>query len=1121
MKRTFTLFTLLLTILAVNAQTLEQGFINPPQEAKPRVWWHWLNANITDEGIKADLNWMNRVGIGGFHNFDANQNSPQIVKDRLVYMTPKWKTTFQQMTHMADSLGMEMAIAASPGWSETGGPWVSEAHAMKKVVWSETDVRGGRKFQGKLPQPPAVAGLFQQIGNSEGVESNFYREIAVLAIKLPDAEKSLAELAPKVTTSGGNLNLAQLTDGDFQQSQQLICDNDENGWILYEFAKPQTFYAISQAGGGSLGSFGSAEPEDYANLEYSNDGINFTKITGIHNSAKVNATVLAFAPVTAKYFRLYFASKPNPYAAYLSQVTEITPEMEELARTYGVSLNQSDGPKTIEVAEFNLHTSPRIHHFIEKAGYSITEDLTLFDNPKIDKSLAIHSEEIVDLTAMMGADGTLEWTPAQGRWRILRFGYSLTGKQNSPASPEATGLEVDKFEPAYVSEYLNTYLNMYKEATGGLIGKKGITHIMLDSWEAGTQNWTDKMPQYFKELRGYDLMHYLPTLAGYVVDDTETSDRFLWDFRKTIGELITNHHYGTIDKVLAQWGLKRYTESHESQRAYPGDGMEPKKHADIPMAATWTPTDGTVTGTTKEYTADVRESASVAHIYGQKIVAAESLTAMGFGNPGSAWAWAPETLKPTADLELSNGLNRFVLHSTVHQPDDDHMPGLSLGIFGHWFNRHETWAEQAGPWMTYLARSSYMMQQGKPVEDILYFYGEDTSLTTLFKYGQPEMPAGYSYDFVNADALENVIDFQNGRITTPAGTEYSLLVLDKNAARMTLKTLRKIDQLVRKGMTVLGDKPVMTPSLVDDTAAFQALADALWTDASQGHKVGNGTVYSGRSIASVLAALGNLPDCQFRGATSDAEMHFVHRKTDGTHIYWINSRNYGAQDVQVSFKIKGMKPELWDAVTGNIRDISYTTEGENTIIPLHFNEFDAYFIVFREPTTALSSTIPAQNTTKLADLSSGWQAIFDGFGCHKTVEFPTLTAWNEHSDSGIKYYSGSAIYRKKVSISASEMLQGQIWLDLGNVKNIAEVSVNGQPVGELWRAPFRIELSRYLKPGDNELEVKVTNLWVNRLIGDQQPDAEKYTFTAMPFYNAKSPLKESGLIGPVSLELVK
>jgi len=1103
------------------AKQLEEGFITPPNEAKPRVWWHWLNANITDEGIQKDLEWMDRVGIGGFHNFDANQSTPQIVKERLVYMTDQWKESYRKMTKMADGLGMEMGIAASPGWSETGGPWVKPEQGMKKVVWSETDVKGGTTFKGTLPQPPTVAGVFQNVKSSEGFQGEYYKDIAVLAVKLPEAEKTLSELAPKVTTSGGNFTLAELSDGDFASAKPLYYKNGE-AWIQYEFSEPTTIYSVNQAGGGSIGAFGSAKTADYATLEVSQDGVNYTKVIGLHNTAKVNAAVFSFEPVTGKYYRLYFkdGAAVNPYAAALGGQA-ITPQMRALAAMFGISLGDAEATKKVDIAEFNLCTTPRVNRFIEKAGYCTAEDLIGDDTPSSDKSLAIDGSKTVDLTAKMSSDGSLEWTPEEGSWRIIRFGYSLTGKENSPASPEATGLEVDKFEPEYVREYLNTYLDMYMDATGGMMGDSGIKYIMLDSWEANCQNWTDKMMQYFKDYRGYDMLRYLPTIAGYVIDDANTTERFLFDFRKTIGQLIADKHYGTIDEVLKERGMKRYTESHEGQRAFVGDGMEPKKNADIPMAATWTPTDGTVTGTTKEYEADVRESASVAHIYGQKIVAAESLTAMGMGNPGTAWAWAPETLKPTADYELSNGLNRFVLHSTVHQPDDEHMPGLTLGIFGHWFNRHETWAEQAGPWMKYLARSCYMLQQGKVVENILYFYGEDSNLTTLFKNGQPDMPAGYSYDFVNPDALENVIGVKNGRITTPAGTEYTILFLGKNSERMTLKTLKSIEALVNKGMVVLGDKPLMTPSLVDDQEEFQALASKLWAGSESGAKVGKGTIYSGKDIASVLSLCGDQPDCQFIGASENADMNFIHRIADGVHFYWINSRNYGAEDVKVSFKVSGLKPEIWDPVSGSISDISYTMEGENTVVPVHFNEFDSYFIVFREKTSTKSVEIPSKNAQKIADLDSDWSVAFDGFGCNKTVQFPTLSAWNESEDAGIKYYSGTAVYSKKVSVSDEDIDKGEIWLNLGDVKNVAEVSVNSQNVGIIWRAPFRIDISSYIKPGDNDIEVKVTNLWVNRIIGDEQPGATKYTFTPMPFYYSISPLKPSGLIGPVCLEAEK
>src|SRR6185503_17651525 len=302
--------------------------------------------------------------------------------------------------------------------------------------------------------------------------------------------------------------------------------------------------------------------------------------------------------------------------------------------------------------------------------------------------------------------------------------YSLLGINNHPASPEATGLEGDKLNRKYVKAYLDNYMGQYKDAVGQLMGKRGIQYVITDSWEAGAQNCTDEMVAEFGKRRGYDMHPWLPVLTGRVLESSEASERFLWDFRKTIADLTAEYHYDQISASLRERGMGRYTESHESGRALIADGMEVKRNADVPMSAMWTPGPGFPS---TRYEADIHESASVAHIYGQNLVAAESLTAIG-----TAWAWSPETLKPTADLELASGLNRFVIHTSVHQPVSDKVPGLGLGPFGQWFTRHETWAELAGPWLTYLARSCYMLQQGKFAADVIYFYGEDSNITALF-----------------------------------------------------------------------------------------------------------------------------------------------------------------------------------------------------------------------------------------------------------------------------------------------------------------------------------------------------------------------------------------------------
>ena len=285
----------------------------------------------------------------------------------------------------------------------------------------------------------------------------------------------------------------------------------------------------------------------------------------------------------------------------------------------------------------------------------------------------------------MDPDGILTWNPGPGKWNILRFGYSLTGQLNSPAPPEGTGLEVDKLNAKHVKDYFTYYLDLYKDATGGLMGRKGLQYIITDSWEAGAQNWTEKMLTEFKAHRGYDMLSWLPALSGYIIESTEATDRFLWDFRRTLADLVVENHYDLLTTILKERDMGRYSESHEAGRAFIGDGMEVKRHADIPMGATWARF-SSGSKVSIHHWADVKESSSVANIYGKKYVAAESLT-----TASNAFGWSPETLKPTADIEIANGVNRFVIHTSVHQPLDSKIPGLSLGPVGQWFTRHETW----------------------------------------------------------------------------------------------------------------------------------------------------------------------------------------------------------------------------------------------------------------------------------------------------------------------------------------------------------------------------------------------------------------------------------------------
>jgi hypothetical protein len=1096
---------------------LESGFINPPDSARPRVWWHWMNGNITKKGIHEDLEWMHRVGIAGFQNFDAALNTPQIVEKRLVYMTPDWKDAFRFTTLLADSLRLEMAIAGSPGWSESGGPWVKPEEAMKKFVWSEVRIEGGKTFSGILPHPPSTTGSFQNLpmrqafslsGTGEPAGPEYYADAAVVACRLPDNDLALSALKPKVTSSGGKFTLEALTDGDLATSFLLPYTRPgENAWIMFEFDKPENIEAFAMVGGGYSGQVGFGADQSPRTLESSNDGKNFTKVIDIQIGG-VQEKTLTFGPVKAKYFRFNWRTPvPRP--------------SQDNGAAFGFRARPGNaGPQGVNIAELVLYPVARINRFEEKAAFATATDLYSAATPEVNGEEVIKTADVIDLTGSMKPDGTLDWSAPEGNWLIIRLGYTLTGHRNSPASPEATGLEVDKLNAVHVRDYFNNYLDQYKDATGGLMGKRGLQYVITDSWEAGTQNWTENIMEEFNKRRGYNMVQWIPALTGHIVESSESSDRFLWDFRKTLSELVAEYHYDQLTDILNERDMHRYTESHESGRAFIGDGMDVKRKAAIPMSATWTPGSldpGAEVAT--RYKADVRESASVAHIYGQNTVAAESMTARG-----TAWAWSPETLKPTADMELANGLNRFVIHTSVHQPVDDKIPGLGLGPYGQWFTRHETWAEEASPWITYLSRNCYLLQQGNFVADIVYYYGEDNNITALFGEKLPDIPEGYNYDFVNSDALINVLFVKNGLIMAPCGTTYRLLALDENSRHMTLPVLKKIRNMVNEGAVVVGEKPVETPSLSDDQVEFNSIVNELWVNAEGENVIGKGKIIAGQSLKDVLGKMNIGPDFTYTKPQDETSLLFVHRLYGNTDIYWVNSRNSFAENLDATFRVTGKAAEIWNPVTGKINQASYAMENGVTRVPLHLEPNDALFVVFRNKTGEKTRTVTYPQEQQLALIDGPWNVSFqEDRGAPASATFDTLTQWNENSDPGIKYFSGTATYDKSIDADAGWFKDGaEVWLDLGSVKNLAEVVVNGKSAGIVWKTPFRVDVTGSLKPGENDIRIKVTNLWVNRLIGDEQPGVEKrITYTTMQFYRADSPLKPSGLLGPVKIIQVK
>ena len=1059
---------------------LDIQFTQAPREARPYLWWHWMNGNTSKEGIRKDLEWMQRAGIAGFHQFDAGGamlgSVPSLVEPTTPYLSDAWKENFAYAIKTADEMGMEVGIASAPGWSSTGGPWVKPEDGMKKLTWSTMEVVGKGEIE-TLPLPPPDSTIGKFLNTPGGLYQSvydtitpWYKDIAVLAVPVRPEDKNLQELGATVFSSGGSFTVEQLSDGNIANGAELpLNPNGTHAWIQYSFPEPVTICAYTLAGGEVQDQFTSQRT--YNNyLMCSQDGNEWQEVCRIPSSPLPRLTA-DINPITAKYFRLMVVNpKPDYTLAY-----------------YGVPVTQPTGTF---IHEWQLHTIYKVNHAEEQAGFAPVADLAEFQTPRSNFTVL----QTLDITQFVQPDGTLIWKIPEGKWRVYRFGASLTGKQNHPAPPEATGLEVDKLNPQAWERYFRHYLDLYKDASGGLLGQRGIQYLMTDSYEAGAMTWTDKLDFAFLKANGYLLIPMLPALAGEIIGSADLTHYFLFDWRKTLGDLFAAN-YDHLNDILAEYDMKgRYTESHENGRAYVGDGMDLKRKATVPMAAIWTDPSQSVS-----YQVDIRESASVAHIYGQNIVAGESFTTNGA--LGGAYSWYPGNLKEVADIALLSGLNRFFIHESAHQPSDQARPGLGLLIFGQWFNRHETWAEYARYWTDYLARSCYLLQAGKAVSDILWFYGEDINVAAAYSKALPDVPDGYSYDFASPDVLLNQLTVKDGCAVTPSGMSYKVIVLGEEHTRlMSVQVLRKLKELVEGGVHLVGKWPTHPASHKDMPAEFQQLKKDIWQS-------GRDNV-STSSLADALTHFNMAPDFQ----SSFPGVRFVHRVDGNRHIYWV--RNFSGHSIDTDIVLRDAAGPLsvLNPVNGQYA-YGVLKDGK-----LHMEKDQALFIVADPSARPLTQTVPLLPTSDVA-LDGAWEVSFEGLEAPAgTLEWQQLASYTSSKDPAVKYFSGTATYKNSFTLSSVPF---GITLDLGEVGQMADVYVNGEHVDFLWQAPYRTAFYGTLKPGKNTVEVKVINTWVNRLIGDAQPGAKKSTFTVFPFYQADSPLQPAGLMGPVQITLLQ
>ena len=1090
MRKVALVVAVLVCVGSVFALTLEEGFKAPPDSAKPHTWYHMMNGNVTKEGITCDFEALAEAGIGGVQMFDAGCAVPP---GPLKFNSDDWFDMFAHAHREAKRLGLEICIPNCSGWSSSGGPWNPPANGMKVVSFTETAAKGPSRFSGKLPRTAK--------------DNGFYEDIAVLAYPTPKGDAKIGNLAAKAFFDRGNVN------------------RDE---------KPAAKDAI------------------------------------------------------------------------------------------------------------------------------------------------VAKDSVIDLTAKMKKDGSIEWDVPAGDWTLLRIGYICNGRCNHPASEKGRGLEVDKLSASAMDYHFEQYVARLCRTLGiesGKINETGFNNILVDSYEVNVQNWTQGFGKTFEKRMGYSLVRYLPVLAGRIVGSKEESERFLEDFRRVAADLFAENYAGRLTYLCHKCGLLCSIEPYGN---CPADHLQYGQAIDIPMAEFWsTAARGPHCGSN---VGNSRLAATLAHVWGRRYAATESFTA--HPGPGGRWLTTPFSIKSQGDRAFAAGINRIIYHRFTHQPwpGNKYVPGMTMGRWGMHLDRTQTWWPLANDWFRYQTRCQWMLQEGTFSADVLFWCGEAVPIGGTATI----LPGGYDYDYCATEALMK-LKVVDGRLVAPGGVSYALLALPKTDT-MTEAALNKIGELLDAGAKVCSaSRPVRTPGLRgwngrarSPSAPYKSLVDSVWA---------KGVIE--KSASEAIAEIGVAPDF-----SSEPDVVWIHRHDKSDDWYFVARDNVCNTTFEASFRQAGRTPEIWDAETGSISDArAWREENGRTVVTLDFKPSGSAFVVFRRKAAGVhvvavdvktsvrpEPTLPnvrhslvikkaeygvfdpkhkpsaeptvVDVTAKLASLAKDgeidvvvdnrlagrdplvrtakqlvvtyvydgrevtdtfnehgrfklpgdklvsppppewewrngrmlawqpleakieksdgtvemvsanpekpivvtgpWNVSFPaGWDAPASVTFDSLVQWNHHDDPGVKYFSGTATYSKRIPVPHSPLPGSRFMLDLGVVKEFAEVTVNGRKYPVLWKPPFRQDITDAVKGADSaDLEIKVTNLWANRLIGDDRLYADdcewsehmrrgvkeigikaipqwvwdgkrsptgRHTFTTWKHWSKEDDLLPSGLIGPVVL----
>jgi len=1128
-KRAALIVIFQLLIMSVDAQPIKNEFVNPPNSARPWVYWFWLNSNVTREGITADLEAMKRVGIGGVLIMDVNQGTPP----GLGFMSEQWQDMFRFAVEEAQRLGLEINMNNDAGWNGSGGPWITPENAMQTITYSETRIDGNGKIDLKLPQPQTRGG--------------YYQDIAVLAVRESDLQAThMKDASPSLSilTKQGAVPCSFPAEQSSLDLHSYINDRDIS--LEIHFNSPYSACKLEMAIS-EVPYFSRMQ----GHLEVSSDGKNFKTVKEFPLVNGKNN--IGFDLFKASYFR--------------------------------IKINIQGEIGGIKINALEIHPRYHIENLAMKSLFDFCKSSegisTWLNNKEAPADAILAGDNIIDISQNMDTVGHLQWQAPEGRWSILRYGHTWTGSVNGPSPLGGEGPDCDKLSKTGIQKHFDSFLKRLLELSGDNAGTT-LSTFHIDSWEVGAQNWTRNMREEFIKRRGYDIIPYFPVFSGRIIGSQQETERFLWDVRKTVSELMVENYIAEMKRLCNEIGLRFSMESYTTL----GNDLDAANWVDEPIAEFWSHS--------TFYFPTMKAMASAANLNGRKIVGAESFTS----NDKEKWLLYPALIKGLGDNAFCYGINRFIFHRYAMQPWQNQKPGMTMGPWGLHYERTQTWWNYSLPWHTYLARCQYMLRQGDLVTDVLNLQPEDPN----YRFKNLSIK-GYDYNACSPDAFLKV-KFENGMLADGVGNKYHLLVLS-HLGTMSERTLSHIEELVEQGASILGEPPLATPGLTDFPFADQRLKRMvieLWGNDNVSpsyKKVGRGQVFRGISSEVALKRMGVVPDF-----ISDSDLNYIHRSIKGMDIYFIANGKNSPVTANCTFRINDKRLQWWNPETGVISLLNvYSTSDGMTSLPLTLGPNESGFVIFNQDKgtatdriTEITSNgkILVKNgivspefkkenqqmamldlvnkeiykpgsykftlsngkarqldiSTELTtmEISGPWRLKFpNATGKTSEIELNKLDSWTNLPDKEINYFSGTGTYSNTFTLPSTFNKKGnKIYLDLGDVKVMARVYVNDKEVGICWRPPYRTDISSFVHSGKNDLKIDVVNLLVNRQIGDEnlpedsernpngtlkswpdwvlkdkQSPTGRHTFATWRLWKKDDPLQDSGLMGPVVLYLVK